>query len=62
MTRAQVMSGQVNAQAALRFAREAEIAAPVQHPSLVSAVDLGVAESRTLFLAVALRRAAESPP
>jgi serine/threonine protein kinase len=49
-----VMTGQPDAQAARRFAREAEIAARVQHPRLVSVVDVGVTDSGAMFLAMEL--------
>ncbi|MBL8922152.1 MAG: serine/threonine protein kinase [Myxococcaceae bacterium] len=49
-----VMTGAVDADAARRFAREAEIAARVQHARLVSVLDVGVTDSGTLYLAMEL--------
>jgi CheY-like chemotaxis protein len=51
---AKVMTGDVSRQAAARFAREAEIGARVQHPNLVSIVDLGVTEAGAPFLVMEL--------
>jgi hypothetical protein len=49
-----VMTGAADADAARRFAREAEIAARVQHDRLVSVLDVGVTDSGTLYLAMEL--------
>ncbi len=49
-----VMTGPADAQAARRFAREAEIAARVQHERLVSVLDVGVTDAGTMFLAMEL--------
>lgn len=49
-----VMTGTTDADAARRFAREAEIAARVQHDRLVSVLDVGVTDSGTLYLAMEL--------
>ncbi len=51
---AKVMTGEVSRQAAARFAREAEIGARLQHPNLVSIVDLGVTEAGSPFLVMEL--------
>jgi serine/threonine-protein kinase len=50
-----VMTGQATANAAARFAREAEIAARLDHPNLVSVLDVGVSEG-ALYLAMELVR------
>jgi serine/threonine-protein kinase len=51
---AKVMTGDVSAHAAARFAREAEIGARLQHPNLVSIVDLGVTDTGAPFLVMEL--------
>jgi serine/threonine protein kinase len=49
-----VLTGRMSGTAAARFAREAEIGARLQHPNLVSIVDLGIEESGVPFLVMAL--------
>jgi serine/threonine-protein kinase len=51
-----VMNGAVTASAAARFAREAEIAARVHHPGLVSVVDVGVSAGNAVYFAMELVR------
>ena len=49
-----IMSGRISGSAAARFAREAEIAARVSDPNLVSVVDIGGVETGELFLVMEL--------
>ncbi len=51
-----VLTGRIAGTAAARFAREAEIGARLQHPNLISIVDVGVRESGAPFLVMALVR------
>jgi hypothetical protein len=49
-----VLSGVVNRDALARFAREAQIAAALDHPNVVAAQDVGVTASGTLFYVMEL--------
>jgi hypothetical protein len=49
-----IITGRVSAVVAARFAREAEIGARLQHPNLVSIVDVGVSHSGGPFLVMDL--------
>src|SRR5207249_2801228 len=49
-----VLTGVADRDALARFAREAQIAAQLNHPSIVSIVDVDVAKSGMLFLVMEL--------
>ena len=49
-----VLTGRMSGTAAARFAREAEIGARLQHPNLISIVDVGIGEGGAPFLVMAL--------
>jgi len=49
-----VMTRAARRDALVRFAREAQIAAQIDHPNLVGALDIGVTRSGTLFLVMQL--------
>lgn len=51
-----LIRGAASKQDAQRFAREAEIAARIQHPLLVPVVDVGVSESGVMYMAMELVR------
>ena len=51
-----VLTGEIHRVALARFAREAEIAARLDHPNLVPVLDVGVSESGMLFLVMELVR------
>ncbi len=45
------LTGVARKEALARFAREAQVAAELQHPNVVAALDIGVTRSGMLFLA-----------
>ena len=49
-----VLTGVADSEALARFAREAQIAAELDHPGVVAALDLGVTPSGTLFVVMEL--------
>jgi hypothetical protein len=48
------MTGPAHRQALARFAREAQVAAELDHPNIVAAIDIGVTRSGILFLVMEL--------
>jgi hypothetical protein len=49
-----VLSGVADREALIRFVREAQIAAELDHPNVVAAVDLGVSQSGMVFIVMEL--------